>query len=98
LSLGRTQTSNISVRLIQATLKLVPGVPAVLDKAIGETIRKQKNKKTKKQKKKKKGIEHHWSIISLKYLLQDKRTRDEGETKQTVPGQVLMLTVVVKER
>lgn len=40
MSLGRTQTSNTSVRLSQATLKLVPGVSAELDKAIGETIRK----------------------------------------------------------
>lgn len=40
LSLGRTQTSNTSVRLSQATLKLVPGVSAELDKVIGGTIRK----------------------------------------------------------
>lgn len=40
LSLGRTQTSNTSVRLSQATLKLVPGASAELDKVIGGTIRK----------------------------------------------------------
>lgn len=40
LSLGRTQTSNTSVGLSQATLKLVPGVPAELDKATGRTLRK----------------------------------------------------------
>lgn len=40
LSLRRTQTSNTSVRLSQATLKLVPGVSAELDKVIGGTIRK----------------------------------------------------------
>lgn len=40
LRLGRTQTSNTSVRLSQATLKLVPGVSAELDKVIGGTIRK----------------------------------------------------------
>lgn len=33
LSLRRTQTSNTSVGLSQATLKLVPGVPAELAKA-----------------------------------------------------------------
>lgn len=40
LSLGRTQTSNTSVGLSQATLKLVPGVPAELEKATSGTLRK----------------------------------------------------------
>lgn len=40
LSLGRTQTSNTSVGLSQATLKLVPGAPAELEKATSGTLRK----------------------------------------------------------
>ena len=41
LSLGRTQTSNTSVGLSQATLKLVPGAPAELEKARLELSRKK---------------------------------------------------------
>lgn len=57
LSLGRMQTSNTSVRLSQATLELVPGVLAELDKGIGGTIRKVDF-----------GI-HYWNIMSFKCLL-----------------------------
>ena len=40
LSLGRMQTSNTSVGLSQATLKLVPGARAELEKATSGTLRK----------------------------------------------------------
>lgn len=46
LSLRRMQTSNTSVGLSQATLKLVPGAPAELEKARSGPLRKKDTQRT----------------------------------------------------